>query len=113
MSIPYSMVADAVDAAEVRTGNRNEGLYFGLYTFAYKLGTSVSLVASGFVLHIVGFDPDLLTQTQSTQFNLAMVPVYLLLAISPIALLCLGRYRIDRIRHADIRAELDQRGISP
>jgi len=29
MSIPYSMVADTVDAEEVETGNRNEGLFFG------------------------------------------------------------------------------------
>jgi Na+/melibiose symporter-like transporter len=110
MSIPYSMVADAVDADQVRTGKRHEGLYFGFYTFAYKLGTSLSLVASGLVLHVVAFDPNLETQTAATQYNLAMVPAYLLLLFGPLALLCVSRYTIDRSRHAEIRALLDDRG---
>jgi Na+/melibiose symporter-like transporter len=114
MSIPYSMVADAVDADEVNTGKRSEGLYFGFYTFAYKLGTSLSLVASGYVLHLVGFDPDLEIQTAGTQYNLAMVPAYLLLFVSPIALIFVNRYSINRERHAEIRAKLDDKaGSSP
>ena len=40
MSIPNSMTADAADLEELRSGKRDEGLYFGVYIFAYKLGTS-------------------------------------------------------------------------
>jgi len=109
MSIPYSMVADAVDADELSTGTRREGLYFGFYTFAYKLGTSISLVASGYVLHLVGFDAGLAEQAAATRYSLAMVPAYLLLICSPAAVIFLSRYRITRSRYAEIRAQLEHR----
>jgi Na+/melibiose symporter-like transporter len=108
MSVPYSMVADTVDADQVSSGQRKEGLYFGIYTFAYKLGTSISLVTSGIVLHIVGFDPDLAMQSDATRFNLAVTPALLLLVFSPFALWSLTRYRLDRTRYAEIRARLDR-----
>ena len=76
-------------------------MYFGFYTFAYKMGTSISLVASGYVLHLVGFDPNLEAQTASTQYNLAMVPAYLLLVVSPIALFFATRYSITRESYAE------------
>jgi Na+/melibiose symporter-like transporter len=108
MSVPYSMVADTVDADQVSSGLRKEGLYFGIYTFAYKLGTSISLVTSGIVLHMVGFDPDLAVQSEATRFNLAVTPALLLLVFSPFALWSLTRYRLDRGRYAEIRAQLDR-----
>jgi Na+/melibiose symporter-like transporter len=104
MSVPYSMVADTVDAEEAETGRRHDGLYFGIYTFAYKLGTSISLITSGFVLHIVGFDPDLGSQAADTQRRLAMTPAYLLLLCSPLALWFLTRYSLTRSRYAELRS---------
>lgn len=106
-SIPYSMVADAVDLDELATGKRDEGLYFGVYTFAYKLGSSVSVVLGGLMLHIIGFDGAAAVQSSSVQFNLAMVPSYLLVAITPLAFFLIHRYRIDRERQRDVRAQLD------
>lgn len=106
MSLPYSMVADTVDVEEVKTGKRDEGVFFGMYTLAYKLGTSFSLLASGFVLKFIGFDANLNMQSASTRFNLAMVPTYFLLVISPLALYFLSKYSIDRVRFQEIQAHL-------
>jgi Na+/melibiose symporter-like transporter len=107
MSIPYSMVADTVDQDQAATGGRDEGLYYGIYTFAYKLGTSISLVTSGLVLHLVGFDPEAVVQTPETLYLLAMVPAYLLLIFGPAALFAVTRYRITRERHAEIRRRIE------
>ncbi len=109
MSIPYSMVADTADAEEVRTGKRDEGLYFGMYTFAYKLGTSISIFSSGFLLSWIRFNPDLTEQTPHTIFNLAMMPTYFLLIISPLALYFISKYRITRERYREIQAILQER----
>lgn len=107
MSVPYAMVADTADVAEVDTGKREEALYFGMYTFAYKLGAAVSLVLSGFLLDRIGFIPSSATQSESVRFNLAMTPTYLILITIPFALWCLSRYRITRERFAEIRRTLD------
>jgi GPH family glycoside/pentoside/hexuronide:cation symporter len=106
LSIPNAMIADAADLEELESGQREEGLYFGTYTLAYKLGTSLSLVASGFALGWIGFDPASATQSEATRFQLAMVPTYLLIATAPFALLFLSRYRITRARAKEIREAL-------
>jgi len=108
MSIPYAMVADTVDAEEVKCGRREEGTFFGMYTLAYKLGTSFSLLASGFVLKAIGFDAELAVQTAATKFNLAMVPTYFLLLIAPFALYFISKYTIDRSRFNQIQKQLQQ-----
>ncbi len=106
MSIPYSMVADTVDAEEVYSGKRDEGLYFGIYTFAYKLGTSISVLLSGFVLTWSGFNPQLSEQIPSTVFYMALIPTWFLVALAPFALWTVLRYRLSRGRYQEIQVQL-------
>lgn len=113
MSIPYAMVADAVDANELETGTRDEGLYFGLYTFAYKLGTSISLVGSGIVLHLIGFSAKSPEQGEATRYWLAMTPAWLLILTVPLVAFTLRRYSIDRDRQHEIRRLIEERGETP
>jgi glycoside/pentoside/hexuronide:cation symporter, GPH family len=106
MSIPNSMVADTADVEEARSGKRDEGLFFGIYTFAYKFGVGLSLLASGVVLDAVGFDPHASVQSAATEFNLAMVPTYFLLFFCPLTILCIVNYRITRSRWRAIQQQL-------
>ena len=112
MSIPNAMVVDAADAEQLRSGRRDEGLYFGTYTFAYKLGVSVALVASGLALSAIGFSPIVAAQSESTRFQLAMVPTYMLLLSGVGALVFLSRYSITRERWEATRRELARRAAA-
>ncbi len=109
MSLPFSMISDSIDAAEVETGIREEGMYFGIYTFAYKAGISVSLLFSGLVLHLINFDAELAIQTESTTFYLALVPSWMLVLIVPMAYLFIGRYQINRNNNQEIKMSLKKR----
>ena len=109
MSVPNSMIADAADLEELRTGKRDEGLYFGTYTLAYKAGTSISWMLSGAALGWIGFRPGSPAQSEATKFLLAMVPTYLLLATAPFALFFVLRYGITRERWRQVRAALEER----
>lgn len=109
MSIPNSMIADAADLEELRTGKRDEGLYFGAYTFAYKAGTACSWLLAGAALSLIGFVPGAGTQAEAVKFHLAMVPTYLLFAAGPLALLAISRYSITRARWRETRTALDAR----
>jgi GPH family glycoside/pentoside/hexuronide:cation symporter len=113
MSIPYAMVADAADAEELRTGTRDEGLYFGLYTFAYKFGTSISLVGSGIALHLIGFDASAPAQSDGTRYWLAMTPAWLLILTVLPVIFTLRRYTIDRERQHEIRRLIEERRPTP
>jgi Na+/melibiose symporter-like transporter len=109
MSIPNSMVADAADLEELRTGKRDEGLCFGTYTFAYKAGTACSWVLAGGALSLMGFVAGSPTQTAAVKFQLAMVPTYLLLAVGPLALFAISRYGITRARSRETQVALAAR----
>jgi Na+/melibiose symporter-like transporter len=109
MSIPNSMIADAADVDELRTGTRDEGLYFGTYTLAYKAGTAVSWLFSGIALSLIGFAPDSAAQTALVQFRLAMVPTYLLIASVPAVLLAIFRYGITRKSWREVQTALQAR----
>ena len=113
MSVPNAMVVDAADVEELRTGKRDEGLYFGMYSFAYSAGVSISTLLSGFALELIGFDPNVKAQSAATRFGLAMVPTYLLLATAPFALFFIARYGITRARWREVQAALAARRLSP
>ncbi len=106
MSLPFSMVADTVDQSEIKTGRRQEGLYFGMYNFAYKAGISISVLIGGILLDIIGFDSTLTEQSVTTTYNLAMVPMWMLIALSPAIYWVASKYQLDRKKHSEILANL-------
>jgi Na+/melibiose symporter-like transporter len=53
-----SMLADVVEASEVTTGRRSEGLFFAGSAFMQKVVTGFGLLASGLVLWAAGFPSD-------------------------------------------------------
>lgn len=99
MSLPFSMISDAIDEAELATGVREEGVYFGVYTFAYKAGISVSLLLSGVILQVIGFDSTQELQSETSIFYLVLVPSWILVVICPIAFYFIAQFKIDRSSH--------------
>jgi GPH family glycoside/pentoside/hexuronide:cation symporter len=55
---PFAMVPDTVEYDAVRTGNRKEGAYYGMWTFISKVGTAFSMFISGLILKIGGYIPN-------------------------------------------------------
>lgn len=71
-SLPLSMIADTVDYQEAQTGDRNEGIYYGMLTFGYKISQSLAILLLGFVLDIIRFDSTLSEQTPETALLLGI-----------------------------------------
>jgi GPH family glycoside/pentoside/hexuronide:cation symporter len=53
-----SILADVIDLDEQRTGERKEGVYSASMQFVMKIGTTFATAASGVVLSLVGFAPN-------------------------------------------------------
>ena len=51
-----SMIADAVDAAEERTGVRNDGISFATLTFTAKIMSALAIATFGIVIVIAGYE---------------------------------------------------------
>ncbi len=112
MSLPFSMVADVADEGEIKTSQRQEGLYFGMYNFAYKAGIAISILIGGILLDVIGFDSALTEQTATTAYNLAMVPAWLLIGLSPVIYWVASKYELDRKTHNEILDTLDERNLN-
>ena len=69
-SIPLSMIADTVDLQEHETGERNEGVYFGMLTFGYKISQAIAIFLLGILLDFIRFDASLTIQRSSTEILL-------------------------------------------
>ncbi|GHV69648.1 sugar transporter [Spirochaetia bacterium] len=54
---PYAMVPDAIDFDAVKSGERNEGAYYGMWTFISKLGSALAGFISGIILTAGGYVP--------------------------------------------------------
>ncbi|MFA7257077.1 MAG: MFS transporter [Kiritimatiellales bacterium] len=55
-TLTASMVADVCDEDDLKTGERREGMFGAIYWWVFKVGVTVSLCASGFILTLSGFD---------------------------------------------------------
>ncbi|MDR2808298.1 MAG: MFS transporter, partial [Spirochaetaceae bacterium] len=55
---PFAMVPDAIEYEALQSGERKEGVYYGIWTFMSKVGQSVAVFISGLVLSWGGYIAD-------------------------------------------------------
>ncbi len=106
-----SALADVADQHEIETHRRQEGIFYSARTFFGKLTTALGLFLAGVGLDVIGFEAQSVPGEVSAD---VLVGLGVLDAIVPfipaaVAIFFYGSYRIDKQKHADIRAELDQR----
>ena len=106
-----SIVADIVDEHEVETGERSEGVFFAAMGFSMKIPTGIGQLVGGILYDVIGLEPGLqpgeVAPDVLFQLGLIAGPVMSLTFLIPG--LILTRYRLDRVRHAALRAILDRR----
>ena len=99
--IPWSMLGEVVDEDELRSGDRREGLYYGLFTFLRKLGGAAAVFVALSLLDLSGYVPN---QPQS---QLTITTIRVLTAVVPAVFVALGAwvalgYPLTRARHDEI-----------
>ncbi len=101
---PFSMLPDVIEVEAVRTGNRKEGAYYGMWTFVSKLGIALAPGLVGLILSLSGFEPDEV-QSAATLFAIRLligpVPVAVLVA----GIVIIDRYPLDEKTYEKILAE--------
>lgn len=51
----WAFITDIIDYQEVRTGNRDDGTVYAIYSFSRKLGQAIAGGISGFALSMIGY----------------------------------------------------------
>jgi glycoside/pentoside/hexuronide:cation symporter, GPH family len=99
--VQSSMLADIVEHSQMRTGRREEGLFFASRSFAQKATSGVGAFIAGIALDIISFprgapqgtvDPD-------TVWELGFLYGPVLMGFYFLALASIGFYRITRVGH--------------
>lgn len=105
-----SMVADVCDVDELGTGLRREGMYSAVYTWMIKIGVSIGLVFSGFVLTLSGIKTGMGIHSQSSQ---SILILRILFSLVPFictlgAAWLIYRYPLTEKKMTEVKAQIDQ-----
>lgn len=98
---PWSMIPDVIEVDESQSGERHEGIYFGVNAFLGKITGAIGIAVAGWALDIYGYVPDAVQTTRALfgiRFFYAIVPVIAFM----IALPLLIWYPITREKHAEL-----------
>jgi len=105
-----SMIADVVDADELNTNERREGMYGSIFWWVVKLGMAAALAAGGFLLNATGFDVALEgNQAERTIFLMRLFDAFIPCAASGIAIWAIYSFSITEEKAHEVRAELERR----
>lgn len=108
-----SLICDAIDYAEWKTGKRTEGITNSMQNLTNKLKDALKVMAAGFILDALHFDAKLdeMGQAQSELFYKAQWPIFMLLPalasiLYLIPFLCI---RYSKKQKEQVEKELTQR----
>jgi len=107
--LPWSMIPDAIEWDEWKTGERHEGIFYSLVTLSQKIASSIAIPLILLMLQITGYVPDSAAQPAS-----AVLGIRLAIGPIPAALLTCGiifalLYPLGRDSHKRIVQELEER----
>ena len=109
-----SMIADVVDADELETKERREGMYGSIFWWMVKLGLAAALTGGGYLLDVTGFDVALGgNQTSSTIFLIRLFDAGFPILTSVIAIWAIARFPITEEKAHEVRLELEKRRGKP
>jgi len=111
--LPWSIIPDAIEWGELRTGERHEGMFYSLITLAQKVASSAAVPLALLVLDFTGYVPNSAAQPAS-----AVLGIRLVTGPIPALLLCMGilfaaLYPLGRERYSQIAKELEARRTRP
>lgn len=105
-----SMVADVVDADELNTHERREGMYGSIFWWVVKLGQSVAILGGGLLLVWTGFDVELGGEQTAEAIRMMRLCDALIPAIaSAVAIWAISSYTITEEKAHEVRMQLEAR----
>lgn len=75
--LQWGLVGEAIDYNEMITGKRTEGSIYGTFNLSRRVGQTIASSLAIFMLGVIGYDGDLLVQSDMTIFGLKVLCVLL------------------------------------
>lgn len=112
--IPWSMLPDVIELDELETGQRREGIFYGFFVFLQKLGISLGIAISNYILELTGYVNQVPGGSLPVQPSSALMALRIFVSLVPGVILLASfilvfHYPITRKKHAEMRVELERR----
>jgi GPH family glycoside/pentoside/hexuronide:cation symporter len=109
--IPWSMLPDVIELDELQTGQRREGIFYGFFVFLQKLGISLGLAISNFILEAAGYINQVPGGAIPAQPPAVLTALRSFVSLAPALVLLVSfwvvyQYPISREGHAKMREQL-------
>jgi GPH family glycoside/pentoside/hexuronide:cation symporter len=98
---PHSMMPDVIEYDELMTGERREGIYYGLWAASGKLTSAVGIWLCGVGLSVTGYVEGA-AQTPTAEAGIAALFVIIPVVLFAIAVVMLARYPVSRESPGDV-----------
>jgi GPH family glycoside/pentoside/hexuronide:cation symporter len=109
-----AMIADVVDADELQTHERREGMYGSIFWWVVKLGMAAALAGGGYLLNATGFDVALEgNQAERTITLMRLFDAFVPAIASGIAIWIIASFSITEESAYEVRLKLEQRRGAP
>ena len=107
----YSMSADVIEENEVRTGQREEGVFFAANMFVRKCASGLGVLSTSALLALAGFPekaiPGSVPEPVINHLVVYFMTAFLILSFA--AIVCVIAFRITRAQHSENLAVLARR----
>jgi len=105
-AMPYAIVADSIEYDYLRTGERREGAFFGIWTWGLKIGQALASFLMGIILDAMGYVANLVPQAASAQLGIRLFMGPISAAIFLLAAIALYFYPITEKRYEEILQQI-------
>jgi len=102
---PWAMVPDVAEYDRLQTGEYRGGTYYGVWGLAVKVSEALGLAASGWVLQLYGYVPNV-AQSSGTLLGIRLFFGPIPALLFALALPLLIWYPVTRASHAEMREKL-------
>lgn len=107
-AMPYAMVPDTIEYDVLRTGERREGAYYGVWTWALKIGQALAAFTMGWVLSLSGYVENA-AQTSSAQLAIRLFLGPVSAGVLVLAAAILIFYPLNQQRYEEILRQIAEK----
>lgn len=107
-AMPYAMVPDTIEYDVLRTGERREGAFYGVWTWALKIGQALAAFTMGWVLTLSGYVENTV-QSDSAELAIRLFLGPVAAVILVLAAVVLIFYPINEERYQEILRQIAEK----
>lgn len=108
-TVGWAMLPDCIEVDELTTGQRREGLYYGILTIVQKGSSALVIFIGGLLLEMIGYDETAAIQSAATNSGLKNIYAWVTIFFILLSFVFVALYPITREKHSRILAAIKQK----